>query len=332
MIEPMTHYTFLVFHQDYAAFLGRLRDVGLLHIATPVKERFPGNEEWFEMKRSSAQLEQMLDEMTLAVEGEHFTEPQDELSLETIAEEWEGWRSRYQSLERHIASLDADIKKMEPWGDFNQNSIEGLRQAGWKIGFWETQPKRWKAQWQKEYYATIIYSDKRKLYFVTFAHLDDDVELQGVEPVKILPSPTSTMIMLQTKAKDDLKKLHNQMGDYALTHGKTVEEKAKESYGKLQILRIRLSTPTICDNRVKVLTGWVPSRDNQVMENWLKGQEAVVWFTREHKEGERYPILFHHTWSHWLFMHTIHYFRLAFDRRYRNSARFMGRSKYKPFC
>ncbi len=332
MIEPMTHYTILVFHQDYAAFLGRLREVGLMHIAIPQKEHFPGNDVWLDMKHTSAQLDQMLEEMKLAVDGEHFTVPQEEVQLDVVMEMWEGWQEHCRSLERHIASLDADIKKMEPWGDFSQNSIEGLRQAGWKTVFWETQPKKWQSQWQKDYYATIIYSDKRKLYFVTFSHIGEEVELPGAEPVQVLPSPSSTLIMLQTKAKDDLKKLRNQMGDYALTHGNIVEEKAMAARQQLQILKLQLSTPAVCDNSVKVLKGWVPSREKMNMEDWLSEQEAVVWFSREHKEGERYPTLFHHTWSHWLYLHTVHYFRLAFDRRYRNSARFQGRSKYKPFC
>lgn len=332
MNEPMTHYTFLVFHQDYEAFLRRLREVGLLHIATPRKEHFPGNDEWFEAKRISTQLNRTLSEMKLAVEDAHFAEPQGDAPLDAVLDEWAVLRERCLSLERHIASLDTDIKKMEPWGDFNQTSIEGLRQAGWKVGFWETPSKNWQSRWQKEYYATIIYSNKKKLYFVTFAHTDEEVDLRGADKVRILPSPTSTMIMLQTKAKDDLKKLRNQMGDFALTYGKVVERQAQEARDRLNLCQLLLSTPTVCNDSVMMLAGWVPSLRKNEMDTWLEGQEAVVWFTREHREGERYPVLFHHTWSHWLYLHTVHYFRLAFDRRYRMSARFQGRSKYKPFC
>ena len=34
MIEPMSHYTFLVFHKDYENFLSRLAELGVAHVVT----------------------------------------------------------------------------------------------------------------------------------------------------------------------------------------------------------------------------------------------------------------------------------------------------------
>ena len=137
-----------------------------------------------------------------------------------IITHWESFGNSLQSITDHMRSLDADIARMQPWGDFDVMKVEALAERGTVIRFWRI---------ASDVIAQGDVSESSACHFVSTDgdwHYFVSVTQQGVSPVvpagaeevSICPCPISTLIMLQTRDKDALRRIDTLRGDYALIH------------------------------------------------------------------------------------------------------------------
>ena len=128
-------------------------------------------------------------------------------------------------LER-IAELDADIARMQFWGDFPMSRIDQMAQQGKKMNFWrctQTQFEGHRIQWNENYNTELVSQQDGYCYFVTTTPQGENTQLDDAQRVEVAPSPVSTLITLQTKAKDSLRQIRLEMGDFSLQHYRDVE-------------------------------------------------------------------------------------------------------------
>lgn len=150
------------------------------------------------------------------------TAPNQEACLR-ILNHWEQMELSAQGLKQHMLSLEQDIEKMQPWGDFDVMKVEQLAAHGCQIRFWQIAPHimalKTAEGWWKDSYIMVVNHSQEMVYYITVTegenHAPQPAEASEVE---ICPCPVSTLIMLQTRDKDSLKKLDTLMGDYALCH------------------------------------------------------------------------------------------------------------------
>lgn len=139
------------------------------------------------------------------------------------------WRSLCHSEQRQIEriqELDADIQKMEPWGDYPMSRIDQLAQRGLRLLFWRCsriQYEGHRQMWIDDYQAELVSEHEGECYFVTVTPQGVQIVLPEAQPIDVTPSPVSTLIMLQTRAKDSLRQIRIEMGDFALQHYREVE-------------------------------------------------------------------------------------------------------------
>ena len=300
MIEKMTHYTFLVYHRDYDRFLERVRELGVLHV-TPTREGNLVEDSDFQHDvQRNQQLQKTLDEMK-ALLGNETAAPAPAaggatgLAAADICTRWADFAQKAATLEKNIAELDREIRDLEPWGDFNRDSIDGLKRAGWEVQFWHTEPRNWREAWVKDYNATLITSDKRTLHFITVTPSGLPIHLDGVEQAVISPSPASTLIMLQTRAKDDLKRLRLEQGDFALMHYRPLEDAIRLGREQLDFRQVQLTTAGQAEGRIMLLEGWVPTRDKMWLDNWLD-REGYYYQSRPATREDKAPTKFRNSW------------------------------------
>lgn len=148
--------------------------------------------------------------------------PSDEICLR-ILNHWEQFGASMNGIREHIASLDRDISLMQPWGDFDVMKVEQLKDQGVYVRFWRADvqflPTTSEASLYVEHRVRVISQDAQWVYFVT---IDDKASRYYFPPhaeaVEICPCPISTLIMLQTRDKDSLRRIEMLRGDYALAH------------------------------------------------------------------------------------------------------------------
>lgn len=172
-------------------------------------------------------LRQVLDEMGAMLQTEDQpnmaeTAP-DEAACLRILNHWEQMMLSAAGHRQHMMSLERDIQKMQPWGNFDVMKVEQLASAGCQIRFWRIAahllPLRlaegtWNCNNLK-----VVTQDLETAYFVTITtETETAPEPADAEEVDICPCPVSTLIMLQTRDKDSLRQLETLQGDYALCH------------------------------------------------------------------------------------------------------------------
>jgi len=146
-----------------------------------------------------------------------------EEALLRILNHWEAMMKSIQGIKEHMQSLEQDIVKMQPWGDFDVMKVEQLANHGCYIRFWKMDSALLASKsaepWFIENNVLIVTEDVDTSYFVTVSdsEFNPSIPLEA-EEVVICPCPVSTLIMLQTRDKDTLKKMETLLGDYALVH------------------------------------------------------------------------------------------------------------------
>lgn len=140
--------------------------------------------------------------------------------------EWTTLCKKEQRQLERIAELDADIQNMEPWGDYPMARIDQMAQRGLCLKFWrstQTQFEGHRQSWIDSYQAELISVLSGYCYFVTVTPQGANVVLTEAQSIEVTPSPVSTLIMLQTRAKDSLRQIRLEMGDFSLQHYHEVE-------------------------------------------------------------------------------------------------------------
>ena len=146
-----------------------------------------------------------------------------EEALLRVLNHWEAMTHSVQGIKEHMQSLEQDIVKMQPWGDFDVMKVEQLAHNGCYIRFWKMDSVRLSSQFTEPWFidgnVLIVTQDAETSYFVTVTDSNDHLPVPAdVEEISICPCPVSTLIMLQTRDKDSLKKMETLLGDYALVH------------------------------------------------------------------------------------------------------------------
>ena len=185
-------------------------------------------EEWVESDFDTERLQGVLTQMASCLQPEDLQGDQDAQALDVDAAsrllaQWGNLCSSMEGLRRHMKELDTDITRMQPWGDFDVVKLEQLRQHDCQVLFWTMPIDVYASQstepWFTNSQAQLVSEDTSLAYFITLQLGNEEILLpQAATRVEICPCPMSTLIMLQTRDKDSLKRLQTMQGDFALAH------------------------------------------------------------------------------------------------------------------
>lgn len=150
------------------------------------------------------------------------TAPTDEICLR-ILNHWDSMTQSLLGIQEHMASLETDIVKMQPWGDFDVMKLETLARRGIKLRFWTVSVGRMHEldaiTLPGQTSLHLVSQDTDNAYLVTITTSESEPQWPATMcEVGICPCPISTLIMLQTRDKDALRRLKTLRGDYALAH------------------------------------------------------------------------------------------------------------------
>ena len=185
-------------------------------------------DEWVESDFDTERLRGALTQMASCLQPEDLQDVQEAQALDVDATsrllvQWGNLCSSMEGLRRHMQELDADITRMQPWGDFDVVKLEQLRQHECQILFWTMPIDIFASQasesWAVDSQAQLVSEDTSQAYFITLQLGNEEVAMPPeATRVEICPCPVSTLIMLQTRDKDSLKRLQTMQGDFALAH------------------------------------------------------------------------------------------------------------------
>lgn len=319
MIVPMRKLSLLIFYRDYQAFLGELREKGVVHIHEN-KKRSAEDEElkhkFAVIKRIGEMIKQLskripetketftelLERWSQAMEpkeklffyqqvfyaGDRLKEESEvtELDLLTFLE---NQFKRMEHIDQQIASLEKEGMIYEPWGDLPDEQIGGLQRAGWDLRFFTVPDRKYLPEWEDKYNAFIINQDKGQKYFVTV--LPREVEEYPEADVVSFPQMSAEQIRQQVAGlkteKETVAENLKKIAAFSVEYLKDLKVRICED---TDTLKVKDAAMTLLEDKVIALEGWVPEAIAADTDHWL-ADKGVAYELEIPTEQDNPPIL-----------------------------------------
>ena len=286
MITKMKKLALLVYHKEYAAFLEKLREVGVVHI----QERESGSIENPEMEQKMAvaaryarivkRLEACAPE-TLEPAGN----PEDATAImdkvETLVADIEQNKTLQQVLDKDIATL-------EPWGNFDYSNVDKLRHAGYELKFFVTSAKSYISEWESEYNAIPVAEKQSRKYFVTVTPLGTAIDIDA-EPAKL---PTTSLSALESElatVNARIGEFENELAQLAQSGLNTIKAAQELQKRDIEFTKVMLGGEKVSGDKLVMLEGWVPVDSVDPLKEMLDNSGAF-YELRDARRGDKVPV------------------------------------------
>jgi V/A-type H+-transporting ATPase subunit I len=280
MIEKMKKLTFLVTQKEYDGFIAGLREQGVVH----VQQLKQGQTSSALQKAIDTRLrfQQAIDYLDISLKawgkdpsqpplkGEESSPLKGELERVcgiALLDYVEHLKADEVSIRHTIDETEKNIQKLEPWGNFDWESIQRLQQeSGMQVYFYACNTKSFQADWAEKYFATTIDEHNKRIYFLAFSAEEPDIKAERLE------LPEGSLAQYQQKAADARKALqenHDMTCQIAREQRDALVEGLKQAQGEIQLREVELSDESIADGAVRLMVGWTLADKADDLTKWL---------------------------------------------------------------
>lgn len=283
MITPMIKYSFLIYHKDYIPFLEHLQELGVLHIIEKKKE-IDDN-----IKSSLHQISEINKTLKfLEKRGQEEQEVKGKQEEVPVVENVKELTLELSEIEQDQSSLNKDIQKAEPWGDFTPEMKEKMAELNIKLRFFECSEKNFNEQWNEDYYLQIINRQHGKVYFVVFQQSDEEITLDA-EEIKLPEEPLSQLLKKREENKKRVEEIEATFDEYAAKYQPQLREKRLKLQNETDFELAKNHTEKQAEEKVMLLEGWVPEDKKADLETFLDKQD-VYYISSKPSEEDKVPI------------------------------------------
>ena len=266
MIVKMKKYTFLVYHKEYAGFLEKLRELGVVHVA----EKQGGTIDDEDL-RNNLQLVHRFKSATAILE--HYSDSENPLpqnsdrdgfrlltDIETRVQEKEQLQSKRLSVVK-------DMDRMAPWGNFNWERLRQLEQAGLELRFFSCNSSKFDPEWEAKYSALQVDCLNSTVYFLTVTPKGFDFELDA--DALRLGSKTVTELQQEVEEIDaEIGSIEEWFRQATAGHDALKQAQAEVSE-RVDLRRVQLNTTSEAENTVRILEGYCPEENEEPLNGVL---------------------------------------------------------------
>ena len=286
MITKMKKLALLVYHKEYAAFLEKLREVGVVHI----QERESGAVESPEMEQklsAAARYTRIVKRLEACATETH--EPAGEVS--SAAAIMDKVETLVADIEQHKALqqvLDKDIATLEPWGNFDYSNVEKLQEAGYELKFFVTSAKSYQSEWESDYNAILVTEKQSRNYFVTLTPQGTTIDIDA-EPAKL---PTASLTALENElatVNARIEELEKELAQVAQSGLNTVKAAQEAQKRDIEFTKVMLGGEKVSGDKLVMLEGWVPEESVDSLKAMLD-KSGAFYELRAARRGDNFPV------------------------------------------
>ena len=293
----MTKYDFLVFHAQYDAFLEKLRNVGVLHVAT--LEEGDANLELVREKIAlQARIDKQIETAQALIAAYNSAKgvtpltpaPAGNLSLDEGLEllaRFEALQAEAVALHQNVTAAERELQRMAPWGDYSAERLQHLADAGYRIGFYTCADRLYKPEWEEQYNAFVVNDSTNTTYFVTVTREPiADIEAETFEMSKLgsheLQAELEAAQMAYAEKQAEIR-------NFAVANVEDLKRLTLQVGEIIDIDRVHINTVKAADNTVMLLEGYCPTDTVEALEAMLKA-EGVYYESAEPTAEDNVPI------------------------------------------
>ncbi len=257
MIVRMKKLTFLVYYKQYQEFLEEIRDRGVIHVI----ENRQGALDDAHLQEQMSLLSRYT---TVIAELERLAsktpEPAaDDADCPSLLTEWAQLQADKTETEAQLQNLLKNEQTLAPWGDFDPNAIDRLEQQGYKLNFFACPLRSYKTEWESDYNAIIIASDKNRHCFITITKPEVELAIEA----ELCRLPHVSLTELQRNIDDcrvRLTDIETRMSAFANGHIASLRAAKAAMQSDIDFSKVALSADAVADNKVMLLQGWAPEK------------------------------------------------------------------------
>ncbi|MDX9847812.1 MAG: hypothetical protein RBT74_12590 [Tenuifilaceae bacterium] len=287
MIVPMIKYGFLVYHRDFDSFLSRLQEQGMVDIEKHTKAL---SEEERSLMSEINQYSQILKDLKSRASQLDQVPKATPANSNDIIEEYDNLLREKEQVENSIRKAQKDLNDVRPWGSFSIDMLKKLNDSGLKIRFFVTNEKAFNEDALSELNVEVINDEAGQVYFVLIQQGNDDITLP-IDAVEVKAPAYSASGKEADIASFRGRNTEIETRLNQLTHFiPQLEDDKDELVNKLEINTVSLSADKQADDKVFVLTGWVPQPQNEDFVKFLEN-ESIIYVSEKAKKEDDAPIL-----------------------------------------
>ena len=294
MIERMKKLTFLVTQKEYDGFIAGLREQGVVHVQQLKQgQTSPQLQQALDLRLRYQQAIDYLDISLKAWDKEQGarSKEQENSNLGTTGEQSscplplapcplesvEKLKAEEVSIRHEIDEAEKNAEKLEPWGNFDWQSIKRLQEeSGMQVFFYACNAKSFQQEWAEKYFATPIDEYRKRTYFLAFSNEEPDIKAERLE------LPTGSLDAYRKEAadaKEALQKNHDTICWLARNYRDQLEKGKALAQGEIQLQQVELSDESIADGAVRLMVGWTLADKADELCKWL--DEKQVFYELE---------------------------------------------------
>jgi V/A-type H+-transporting ATPase subunit I len=310
MISKMKKLTFLVYHKEYEAFLERLRELGVVHIAE--RQRGEPDEDLLRHVQTRTAFKTLMLQMMALADNQPDDTVNSTVTGEEVKAGYDAIQQRIAELKQRIPAIQKQEEQLEPWGNFDRTLLDKLAEAGWGAHFYLCPEKDYNPEWEEQYQAVKVKEDGRNIYFVTFSAHQPQL---GIEPVRLPESSLTELAAERQQAVTDLAAAEAELKAYCKANYRTLELADKHLQDDIDLMKVKLNSEAMAEGSVVLLEGWIPAEEEPEVVAFL--HETGTYFEmRAATKADNAPIKFQNN---------------AFTRMYEVLTKMYGMPDYAEF-
>jgi len=294
MIQAMKKYSFLVYHKDYTPFLEKLRSLGVLHIEASESELSDENAAKITRINHIKGIVRDLESRGSENESKALITDADEL-LKVIEDKQEASNN----LSQDIASLEKEYDNMIPWGEYNPQSLAGIKEAGYNVQFFVCEEKNWDDDWASSADIEVVNQDNGELFLVALTKGDQKLQHANLDEVSI-EYPISHFQKQIAQEREEFERLNRELDDISAYAPEILNNSIAAIEAELDFSKAVSSGDKVADDKLVVLSGWIPA-ENETEFDAEVDQLGVIYLSEAPTPKDEMPIKLKNNWFSRLF-------------------------------
>ncbi len=291
MITKMTKYDFLVYHAQYNSFIEKLREVGVLHIATLEQ----GSDSYEFLREKFALQSRIYDQLDYCVKlaqksPDKVVKRNPALSIADgmeILTDLERLQQEKEVLQQDVTTSERELQRMQVWGNFSQEKLSELTDTGYIVGFYSCSSRAYSSDWEERYNAFAIETVDNITYFVTITK-DEITDLEA-EPFKLNELSYTEIEEAIVNAKKDVVAKEEEIEAFALNNLDNIKQLDLMVEKEIVFDTVYMNTEKAADETVMILEGYCPDNVRESL-NTMLAEDNIYYIESEPTEEDKVPV------------------------------------------
>lgn len=286
MIVPMIKYSFAIHHVAYQQFLDNIQQLGVIHIIK--KEGQFDCDETLQLNEKIEKTRQAIEQLNRFSDVNASAPTNSSISTSQAIAQSEELVNKLELLKHKQDSLKNKIDDQSLWGDYSDQLINDLQNAGIPVRFYSVSTKKFQSEWKEQFPIEVINHTDKEVLFASFGIPEQN--WPGAREVK-LAAPLSELNNEYQLISNELEQLTRQIHDLSASSLPSLKIKLEHLEHRQEWLDIRNNqTDTIGEGTVQILEGWVPATNKLELKQYLE-QEKIVYIEQEAEHEDQPPIV-----------------------------------------